>query len=470
MNIKIDILLLTSRTRKLDGRHPVVIRLQEGRERKYKRVGQNYHVDEWDSKRGYPKNATINDEMAIDTAVRNVKNKISQLEADGEDVSIDTILCESDKKRQPGKVLGFFEATIIKVRDGDEDTIGSIGNSNAYRLVYKSFKTFLHYHQNKSKLSEDKLKNYFNPKHRFTDEDLKGTKDIKFTEINKSLLDKYNTWLSRRGANPRTKAMYFRTLKALYNRAIYDPSIKLNPNSLPFGPEADKSRFAISQFSKKTKKRALKAADVAKINSLDLTGKFGLEEARDYFLFGVFGLGIDFTDIARLTWGDYKKNGRIEYVRYKTRGKTTEKIDFEVDEYLKPIIDKYRPAGRIVRDEEYIFNRILNLDPENTSNAFLHITDMQIHHRIIKVITRVNKNLKTIAQLAKIDKPISTKWTRHTFASVLYKETEAGLSMTSELLRHGDERTTKIYTDDFETEAKDKAARKVRELININTI
>lgn len=461
MDIKIDLILLTSRTRKLDGRHPVVIRLQEARERKYRRVGQNYHKDEWDFNRGYPKNASIDEERALDKAVKDIKDEISQLKADGEDLSLDTIMGKSKEKSQPGKVLGFFKDTIAKER------LISIGNANVYRLVYKSFKTFLNYIQKKSKLTEKELEKYYNPKCSFTDEDLKGTKDIKFTELTKQLLDKYNAWLTNRGANPRTKSMYFRTLKALFNRAIYNPDIKLNADTLPFGPSQDKTRFAISQFTKKTKKRALKAMDVAKISALDLTEEPILQEARDYFLFGVFGLGIDFTDIARLTWGNYNtKKGRIEYVRYKTRKQTDEPIDFEVDEFIEPIINKYRPTNKVPRKKDYIFNRILNLDTDNTFNAALHITEAQKHDRIRKVITRVNLNLKTIGQLAGIDESISTKWTRHTFASVLYRETEASLTMTKELLRHRDESTTAIYTSELESETKDKAARKVRELIN----
>ncbi len=444
MNIKVDLILLTSRKRKSDNRHPVVIRLMEDRERKYKRIGYYYHLDEWDQKRNQPKKASNEVLRVLKNEQSKYLDKISKLQADGEEVSLDTIMGDVQKNKKPAKVLQYFQKTIAKLK------IDSIGNSNVYQFVYKSFKTFLYAKQNKIEVE--------NLKRQYKDEDLKGTKDIKFTELNKILLDSYNNWMIKRNANPRTRSLYFRTLKALYNKAVYDPDVRLSGDAMPFGTKEDKSKFAVSQFSKKTKKRAITSVDIAKIKALDLSDKRTLDEARDYFLFGVYGMGIDFVDIARLTWSDFNtKTSRIEYVRYKTRSRTDELVDFEIDEYTLPIINKYRPKNEILQPNDYIFSKILN--------RHIHTTEAQRHNRIRKVITRVNRKLKTIADKAEIYQPLSTKWTRHTFASILKLEVKASINEISELLRHGDVKTTEIYLKDLEVEDKDALVRKMKNII-----
>ncbi len=446
MNVKIDLILFTSKKRKSDKRHPVVIRLMEGRERKYKFVkGHYYFKDEWDFTRNLPKKASTDVIRALDKERGKYLDKISKLMADGEDVSLETIIEDIRHKKQPAKVLAYFSKTIEQLKTE------SIGNSYAYQAAYKSFKTFLYAKQTNQDLTD--------PKKHLSEEDLKGTRDIKFAELNKNLLDKYNDWLTKRGANPRTRSMYFRTLRALFNKAIYDEDVKLSADLMPFGPKEDKTRFAISQFSRKTKKRALSSLDIAKIKALDLSDTPLLDEARDYFLFGLYGLGIDFIDIAHLTWKNYNVNrGRIEYIRYKTRSKTDEPIDFEVDEFILPIINKYRAKDKIPQPDDYIFNKILN--------RHLHKTEAQKHARVRKVITMVNRRLKKIAELAEINEPLSTKWTRHTFASILKNEVKASINEISELLRHGDVKTTEIYLKDLEVGEKDAIVRKMKQMTN----
>lgn len=443
MNIKVDIILLTSRKRNADNRHPVVLRLMEGRERKYKRLGYYYHIDEWDSSRNQPKNGNTEVIRVLMKEQTKYLDKISKMKADGENVSLDTIMADVNTNRQPAKVLAYFQKVIGLLKSE------SIGNSDVYQCAYKSLKTFLYAKQNKLDLTD--------PKNHQSEEALRATKDIKFAELNKTLLDQYSEWLDKRNANPRTKAVYFRTLKALFNKAIYDPDIKLSASLFPFGKKEDKSKFAISQFSKKTKKRAITSVDIAKIKALDLSAYPLLDEARDYFLFGLYGMGIDFVDIARLTWGNYNlRTSRISYVRYKTRRKTDELIDFEVDEYILPIINKYRPKDRIPKKQEYIFSKILNFE--------FHVDEVQIHSRINKVITRINRDLKKISDKAEIYEPLSTKWTRHTFASILKLEVKASINEISELLRHGDVKTTEIYLKELEVGDKDATVKKMKQI------
>ena len=76
----------------------------------------------------------------------------------------------------------------------------------------------------------------------------------------------------------------------------------------------------------------------------------------------------------------------------------------------------------------------------------------------------VNRRLKKIAELADINEPLSTKWTRHTFASILKNEVKASINEISELLRHGDVKTTEIYLKDLEVGEKDAIVRKMKKM------
>ena len=138
MNLKVDLILFTSRKRQSDKRHPVVIRLMEGRERKYKRIGQYYYQDEWDFARNQPKKASNEVLRALIMEKSKYLDKISKMQADGENVSLDTILDDVQKNKQPAKVFNYFIKTIAKLKNE------SIGNYYVYRGVYKSFKTFLY--------------------------------------------------------------------------------------------------------------------------------------------------------------------------------------------------------------------------------------------------------------------------------------------------------------------------------------
>ena len=86
-----------------------------------------------------------------------------------------------------------------------------------------------------------------------------------------------------------------------------------------------------------TRKRAITKEDIHKLIELDLSDRdFYTQLAKDIFLFSYFMAGINFKDIALLTYGDID-NGRIYYARRKT-GKM---MNCCLTEQAQEIIDKY---------------------------------------------------------------------------------------------------------------------------------
>ncbi len=68
----------------------------------------------------------------------------------------------------------------------------------------------------------------------------------------------------------------------------------------------------------------------------------------------------------------------------------------------------------------------------------------------------VNKDLKEIAALAKIDFNLTTYVARHSYATVL-KRSGVSTAVISEALGHQNEKTTQIYLDSFENAVIDEA-------------
>lgn len=200
--------------------------------------------------------------------------------------------------------------------------------------------------------------------------------------------------------------------------------------------------FKVSKFSAKTKKRAITKDDIKKIMRLNLDHKcFLMQLSRDIFVFSYLHGGINLTDIANLKYNNIQSN-RIEYVRQKT-GQDIAIPLFGVGE---EIINKYR---LVEPNSAYIFPIL---------NDKTHKSAQQKYNRIHKYTGHINKYLKTIGELAKIDTTLTTYVARHTYATVL-KRSGVNTSIISESLGHSSEKITQIYLDSFENSQIDEAMK-----------
>lgn len=76
--------------------------------------------------------------------------------------------------------------------------------------------------------------------------------------------------------------------------------------------------------------------------------------------------------------------------------------------------------------------------------------------RYRSVLQQINKSLKTIANLAKLDVPLTMYVARHSWASIA-RSKHIPLSVISEGLGHDSETTTQIYLASLDTEIIDHA-------------
>ena len=164
--------------------------------------------------------------------------------------------------------------------------------------------------------------------------------NMRFDELDLTYLREFEIFLRQRGNVNNSLATKFSVLKAVYNKAVSEGVFV--PKSNPF------QQFKVGSLWTNTRKRAITKEDIHKLIELDLSDRdFYTQLAKDIFLFSYFMAGINFKDIALLTYGDIE-NGRIYYARRKT-GKM---MNCCLTEQAQEIIDKYH-TDQV--EEDYLF-------------------------------------------------------------------------------------------------------------------
>jgi len=257
-----------------------------------------------------------------------------------------------------------------------------------------------------------------------------GTKhpNLPFSLFSVNLLNKLeSSYMSKNTNHFNGLAVYMRSLKAIYNRAIADSIV--DATSYPFSRGAhDIGKYRIK--TEKTKKRAIDKETIKKIeNEAFNTENITRKRYLFYFMFSFYMRGMNFADMAKLTSSSIKDN-TIVYRRSKT------KRDFEISviDKAKMILDFFEVGNK--KNDEYIFPIIKhnNLD--------------KIKNDITNNIKRTNKHLKATAKKLEITTNLTTYVSRHSWATIADK---AGIDRRtiSKGLGHADLQTTNIYIDDI---------------------
>lgn len=114
---------------------------------------------------------------------------------------------------------------------------------------------------------------------------------------------------------------------------------------------------------------------------------------------------MNFYDLMKLRWENIDGD-KLIYTRSKTKGRFIVKI-------LEPVKDILNYYKSFNKNTNYVFPILLKEG----------LTPMQIENRKAKKLKRFNSDLKKIAEIIGIDKPITSYVARHSFATNL-KELE----------------------------------------------
>lgn len=401
----IGLILYKSKTL-ADGSHPLMIRITQDRTRRYHSTGESCEAMYWDfgknalkSRPRHPQHDEL--ERILSRKLQAFKKRFMELKADDEAFTPDDLI---EKVVRPVKRISLLTFTDQLVCELESE--GNVGYSAVFRDCRRVLSQYL------------------------------NNKDIHFSRINYEWLTAFEKYLRKGGMSDVSLAHYFSAIRSLFNKAIDRNHVRAE--FYPF------RKFKLSKFDTSTRKRALTENEMNRIIKADLTGEpESTQDARLYLLFSYYGWGINFVDMAKLTWSNIKGN-RIEYIRTKTGTP----IAFPITDEIRKIIEHFSPTRSIYTDA-YLLPGILNRQA--------HQTPAQQRHRILKIQKLVNTELKQIAKLAKVESTdqLTFYCIRHTFATQL-KRRMVNPAFIQQAMGHSDLKTTQIYLDSLNSDQMDE--------------
>jgi len=394
-NIKI---LLDKRKQKSDKTYPLIIRIIHNRKSisiplGYSLVENDWNDDANEVKKSYSgvSNTTRLNKLIQQQKI-NAMDIVNQLQDSGE---IDNLSVREIKNRIVSQKSGIsfytFSEEIIEEMKGAE-RFGYARSINDTLQVVRKFK--------------------------------KNT-DFTFQQLNYTFLVQFENDCRGRGTSLNSIAVFMRTIKMIYNRAIKAGIVK--QEQYPFKGYKIKTT--------KTKKRAVRRDVISLIENLILPEQSRIWHAKNYFLFSFYAMGINFADIAHLKMNNII-DGRLEFTRQKTRKDYSIRISNPIQNILN-LYCKNKNA------EDYIFPIITQEGlPEQEYRQFIGKRRMY------------NIKLKEIANLCGIESNLTSYVARHSWATIA-KRKGVPVAAISEGMGHGDVKTTEIYLDSFDKEVLD---------------
>lgn len=203
-------------------------------------------------------------------------------------------------------------------------------------------------------------------------------------------------------------------------------------------------KYKIPKLATKSKKHLLTIDELKMfINYKHFTT--GEEFAKDMFLLMFYLVGIEIKDLFYLK---NARKGRIYYDRFKTKKEFSIKIEPEA----LAIIEKYASKTFLINaHERYSEHR-----------NFMKYINNQLHGSNSKT-----KRVKGIFPTLGIDEPVTTKWARHTWATIARNNCRINKEDVALCLGHedSDNQVTDIYID-YDYTIIDDSNRKVLDFVN----
>ncbi len=257
-----------------------------------------------------------------------------------------------------------------------------------------------------------------------------GGRDMTFLEVNLEFLKRLEIEHLKKGKSYNGLAAKLRAIRAIYNKAIKAKIV-------------DKELYPFAEYTittVKTRKRAISPAAIRKIEEKLLEPSHNLYNARNYFLASLYLCGMSFTDLAHLKLSNIIDD-RIKYERQKTGTQ----YDIKITEPLKAIL-AYYTAGKTKND--FIFPIIRS-----------EVLEEQ-YKQVEWARRRFNKKLKKLATECGIQENLTSYVSRHSFATIA-KNIGIDTAAISDMLGHGNIKTTQVYLDSLSSNTLDDLHEKI---------
>lgn len=402
-------LVLDDRRAKSNGTYPIIIRVTHNRRTAAFPVGISVKKEHWDEHNSTLLKSHPN-YKSLHTAINNAYHKVQKSTEGLLDNQQFTLKALKEKIRvQPvievevTKPLTFNEYANQLINDLYQNN--KVGNAIVYQTAVNRLISFAN----------------------FT--------ELTFEQINYRLLENFKNKLVSDGVKPNTISNYFRTLRAIFNKAIKEKLVSKDAyyfTDIAFKPE-------------RTAKRAITKEEIIKFVNHDAAPNTPEWNAKNYFILSFSLIGASFTDLAYLKPSNIKA-GRLVYKRRKT-GKA---YDIKLTSTAIAILKSYPSVNS---------NYLLPILPETIKEDGVRAKNV-----ILQWIKTTNKYLKRISGKLDISE-ITTYVARHTWAT-LAKRMGYSNELIAEAMGHQyGNRTTAIYLDDFEQDVIDTLNTNVQRII-----
>lgn len=342
-------------------------------------------------------NATIEDKL------HEIQAQQRKMEVNDEHVSslsLKTRIVQKNKAEVAGDVFTYATKVIERLKES-----GKAGTMKGYKTIMS------------------RLKEYH-----------KGP--LRFDDITYSFLNDYETYLGKKGYKMNYVHNNLKTLKALYRQAVHEGVTSSDKN--PF------SSFKM-KIDNNVQKERLTWEELKRIKELDLEAHSKLWDARNFFLFSFYMAGIRVSDLIQLRWENIVDD-RIEY----NMDKTGRFKSIQIRKELADILKLYRK--RTSKSDDFIFP-LFDKSMDYSDPFFLK-------SQISSKTAGYNRDLKRLADMAGINKTITTHIARHTFADFARRK-GAAVYDVSKALGHSSIKITESYLAKFDYDTQDDTLNKI---------
>lgn len=253
---------------------------------------------------------------------------------------------------------------------------------------------------------------------------LKETNHGFMDEMNSELVSEYENWLKKNGICLNSTSFYMRNLRAIYNQAVTKGILEQQE---PFN--------AVYTGTKETVRYAVPLETIRKIRDLDLSHDPGLDFARDIFMFSFYTRGMSFVDIANLK----KENLENGFLTYHPR-EASKILSIKWEKPMQDIVAKY------AKHKTSFLLPLINEPVKDNRKQY------------ISALHYINKKLKEIGRMLKLNTPLRTNIARHAWALTAKN---MNIPVICEALGQNSENTTLSYLATIETSQSDKANKNI---------
>lgn len=396
---KAKIILFTSKTL-ATGMHPVVLRITFKRNRRYITLpGVQAVKDQWDDELGrFNPRVSVEGNKKINLWESKACTAIDLIKNQNQEFTFDRFEKRFFSSLKNITVFGFIDKEIEQMKKD-----GRFSSHNVAKPMLSRLKEF-------------------------------HPKEFKFLDFDYSFLKGFQSHLALT-CSTNGIAAYFRTLKALYNKAVNEGYADSGIN--PFKQ--------ISIKKEATPKRALQKEQMAAIMNYKIDEGTRLFHSRNYFVFSFLCRGMNFMDMAYLKWEQNIKEGRIVYLRSKTRKESTNYLSIPIRGPIADMLKYYRTHSL---GSEFVFPILKS-----------GYKDLQQKQRVNDLLKKTNKDLRAICSPDNLNISTANEITfyvaRHTWAT-LQKRSGTPTELIQEGLGHQNKVITETYLAQFESSVLDE--------------